>query len=62
MLPAGIYAQLGEKDEAFEILDNMSERRAIMLVTAAREPMLDPLRDDPRYKALMAKIGFPDSR
>ena len=62
MLPAGIYAQLGEKDEAFEILDNMSERRAIMLVTAAREPMLDPLRDDPRYDAIMAKIGFPDSR
>lgn len=62
MLPAGIYAQLGEKDKAFEILDDMCERRAIMLVTAAREPMLDPLRDDPRYKALMAKIGFPDPR
>ena len=61
MLPAGIYAQLGEKDKAFEILDDMSERRAIMLVTAAREPMLDPLRDDPRYKALMEKIGFPAS-
>ncbi|HMM79079.1 MAG TPA: tetratricopeptide repeat protein [Pyrinomonadaceae bacterium] len=62
MLPAGIYAQLGEKDKAFEILDDMCERRAIMLVTAAREPMLDPLRDDPRYKALMAKIGFPEPR
>ena len=49
-------AQLGENDRAFEVLQKMFARRAIMLVTIGREPALDPLRDDPRFEELLLKI------
>lgn len=55
---AGTFAQMGEKDRAFETLEDMFKRRAIMLVTLAREPALDPIRDDPRYHDLLKRIGL----
>jgi len=56
MLIAGLFAQIGEKNKAFEVLNDMHKRRAIMLITVAREPLLDPLRDDPRFGALLSQM------
>lgn len=55
---AGTYAQLGDKDKAFATLEEMYSRRAILLVDIAREPTLDPLRDDPRFDDLLKHIGL----
>ncbi|MFL6466669.1 MAG: tetratricopeptide repeat protein, partial [Pyrinomonadaceae bacterium] len=55
---AGTLAELGHRDQAFELLNDMAERRRIMIVQVAREPRLDPLKGDPRYHALLQRIGL----
>jgi DNA-binding winged helix-turn-helix (wHTH) protein/Tfp pilus assembly protein PilF len=55
---AGTLAKLGEKDKAFEILDEMLKQRTVMVVTIAREPTLDQLRDDPRFENILKRIGL----
>jgi len=56
--PAAIHVGLGEKDEAFRLLDLTYQEKIDYLVYLAVEPMADPLRSDPRFAQLMAKIGF----
>lgn len=58
MFRAGAYAQLGETDLALETLEDMFKRRAVLLITSAREPTLDPIRSDPRFKDLMRRIAL----
>lgn len=55
---AGTFARLGDADKAFEVLGEMETRKSILLITAAREPMLDPIRDDPRFRAMLERIGI----
>jgi len=55
---AGTYAQLGEKENAFATLEAMIKKRSAMLMTVAREPALDPLRDDPRFDRILATLNF----
>jgi TolB-like protein/Flp pilus assembly protein TadD len=56
---AEVYAVRGEKDKTFEwlqiALDNHDTGTLALLV----DPLLRGLRDDPRYKALVAKMNFP---
>ena len=56
--PAAIHVGLGEKDEAFHLLDLAYQERIDYLVYLNVEPMSDPLRADPRFGQLMAKIGL----
>jgi len=56
--PAAIYVGLGKKDEAFRLLDLAYRERVDRLVYLGVEPMADPLRSDPRFVQLMAKIGL----
>jgi adenylate cyclase len=56
---AAIYAGLGEKDQAFAWLEKAYEERSDGLVNLKAEPRFDTLRDDPRFKALLAKMNFP---
>ncbi len=56
MFLAGTQAQLGETEKAFATLEEMYKRRAILLITSAREPTLDPIREDPRYTNLLKRI------
>ena len=49
---AVIYAQIGDNEKAFDMLTKAFDKHAIMLVNIAREPRLDPLRDDPRFETL----------
>ena len=58
MLQAANYAQLGEKEDAFATLDDMLKWRRVYAVHSAREPALDPLRDDPRFAAILATINL----
>jgi serine/threonine-protein kinase len=54
-----ILAQLGDKDPAFAALDRAWEILDFRLIGLRVDPYVDPLRDDPRYAALVARIGFP---
>jgi tetratricopeptide (TPR) repeat protein len=52
---AQIYAELGRKDEAFEWLDKAYQERAIQFVDLRVDPVLDPLRSDPRFAGLLQR-------
>jgi TolB-like protein/Flp pilus assembly protein TadD len=53
-----IHAALGENDLAFEWLDKAAEERSSWLVSLNVEPMLDSLRSDPRFTALLKRLGL----
>jgi hypothetical protein len=53
-----VSAGLGRKDEAFEWLERAYEEREALLVWVKVQPAFDPLRDDPRFDALLKKIGL----
>ena len=53
-----IYAALGETDMAFEWLDRGYEIRSQDLMRLKIDPGFDPLRSDPRYAALLRKVGL----
>jgi TolB-like protein/lipoprotein NlpI len=56
--PAAIYVGLGDKDKAFDFLNAAYQERVDRLVYLKVEPMADPLRSDPRFDQLLAKIGL----
>ena len=58
LYPAAIHVGLGENDEAFRLLDLAFQERVDRLVYLNVDPMADPLRSDPRFAQLMAKVGF----
>jgi len=58
LYPAAIHLGLGEDDEAFRLLTLAYQERIDRLVYLNVDPMADPLRPDPRFAQLMAKVGF----
>ncbi len=58
LYPAAIHVGLGENDEAFRLLDLAYQERIDRLVYLNVDPMADPIRSDPRFAQLMAKIGL----
>jgi Serine/threonine protein kinase len=56
---AFIYAALGEKDEAFRLLENAFEGRDFILVLLNEAPQFDGLRSDARFADLVRRVGLP---
>ncbi len=56
---AGLYADLGDKDQAFRWLNTAYQERDIYLVNLKTDFLLDPLRSDPRFAELVRKVGLP---
>jgi serine/threonine-protein kinase len=56
---AQIYAQVGDKEAAFAALERAWQVRDSRLLSVKISPYLDPLRSDPRYSALVKRVGFP---
>ena len=54
---AAIYAGLGDADNAVHWLDKALERRAATLGFVAQNPIFDSLHDDPRFVAIVERIG-----
>jgi TolB-like protein/class 3 adenylate cyclase/Tfp pilus assembly protein PilF len=55
---AQVYAILDEKDRAIEVLDGLLSRPSGMTVQSLKvNPIWDPLRNDPRFQALINKYG-----
>jgi len=57
---AGLHGILGEKEEAFKLLEKAYEQRNIWLVLLSAPPF-DSLRDDPRFADVFRRIGLPES-
>jgi len=55
---ASIYTRLGEQDQAFEWLEKAFEQRFSLMPWLKLDPSLDSLRPDPRFDALLKKIGL----
>lgn len=53
-----IFAALGNLDEAFKWLELAIARREEAMCNLKLDPKMDPLRDDPRFDALVRKIGL----
>jgi serine/threonine protein kinase/Tfp pilus assembly protein PilF len=56
---AAVYANLGEKDHAFENLQKAYEQGSIYMTFLVVDPEMDPLRSDPRFAQLLHKMGLP---
>jgi TolB-like protein/DNA-binding winged helix-turn-helix (wHTH) protein/Tfp pilus assembly protein PilF len=61
-IPASYFAilwmGLGNKNEAFKWLDRGYQERSEQVLYMGIEPLVDPLRSDPRFDALLKKIGL----
>ena len=56
---ATIYAQWGNRAQALEWLDTALRLRDPGLEFLKTEPLLDPLRKEPRFQAIERELKFP---
>jgi len=54
-----VQANLGNKDQAFQWLEKAYAERNTMLAFLKVEPVIDPLRSDPRFLDLLRRMNFP---
>ncbi len=54
-----VYAGLGELDRAFVELEAALDERTWQVVAMGIDPMLSPLRGDPRLEDLLRRVGLP---
>jgi serine/threonine protein kinase/Tfp pilus assembly protein PilF len=57
---ATFYAELGEKDKAFAMLNEAIETRDQHTGQMKVDAFMDPLRDDPRFREVLKRAGFPE--
>ena len=53
-----IYASLGDKGNALEWLEKAYEDRSTQLIWIKADPRLDNLRSEPRFKAVIKRLGL----
>ena len=56
------YIAIGDTDRAFAALEQAFSQRAPWLASLAADPAFDPLRSDPRFASLAARVGVPIGR
>jgi tetratricopeptide (TPR) repeat protein len=57
---AGIYLGMGDRDHAFEWFNRACAERCSELGTLKVDPAFDPIRDDPRFAALLRCVRLSD--
>jgi serine/threonine protein kinase/Tfp pilus assembly protein PilF len=55
-----LFFALGERDTGFAWLEKAFEYRHRSMLTLINSPYFDNVRDDPRFKAMLKKIGFEE--
>jgi len=55
-----VFTALGRKDDAFQWLDRAIKTREAGVTELKQDPFLVALRDDPRFSALLRRIGLPE--
>ncbi|HZE72931.1 MAG TPA: protein kinase [Pyrinomonadaceae bacterium] len=58
-LLATLYVGLGDKDKALVELEKSFNERGYYVPLLRVDPLMDPLRDDPRFADLIERIGLP---
>jgi TolB-like protein/Tfp pilus assembly protein PilF len=56
---SGVFAALGQKDQAFEWLDKAAQNHDFFLTEMKGHPFMDPLRSDPRFDKIIRQVGYP---
>jgi hypothetical protein len=54
-----MYAELGEKDQAFQWLNTAFQEHDEDLLGLRTDSSFDPIRSDPRFAELVRKVGLP---
>jgi serine/threonine-protein kinase len=57
---AVVHAALGDKDAAFAELETAFQNRDWFLPRLKVDPFMDPLRDDPRFDAMVKRLNLPE--
>jgi len=55
---AAVYVALGDKDRAISLIEKDYRQRSSWLNRLKVDPVMDPLRQEPRFKQLMHKMNF----
>jgi DNA-binding winged helix-turn-helix (wHTH) protein/TolB-like protein/Flp pilus assembly protein TadD len=55
---AMFYIYLGEKEKALNNLERACQERAFLAAFVKADPIFDPLRGEPRYQAILEKMGL----
>jgi len=55
---AQVHVALGEREKAFECLEKALTDKETGMIGLMSDPRLDPLRDDPRFEALLGKMSL----
>ena len=56
---ARLYADLGDKEQAFRWLNTAYQERDWLLLDLRTDFVFDPIRSDPRFVELVRKVGLP---
>ena len=56
-----MYLGLKDWDSKFEWLEKAYEEREGLVIQIAAESLWDPLREDPRFRNLLKRVGLPGS-
>lgn len=54
---ATLYVLTGDRERAFAALQDAHARRVGMVIFLARDPLMDPLRADPRFDAITRRVA-----
>jgi TolB-like protein/Tfp pilus assembly protein PilF len=57
---ASIYVGLGDKDKAVDWLEKACDERSTALVYVKADPVFDDLRGEPRFIAILERLGLAD--
>jgi adenylate cyclase len=58
---AALHAGLGDHDRAIEVLERACDDREPVLRALRSDPLLVPLRDDPRFARLLERVGLKET-
>ena len=53
-----IYAALGDKEQAFALLEKSYRDHTVDMLTLYYDPLMDNLRSDPRFADLLRRVGL----
>jgi tetratricopeptide (TPR) repeat protein len=58
---ADVYIGMGDKEGALAMLSKSMDQHDAELLILATAPEFDGLRDDPRFRTIVKRVGFPES-